>query len=157
MSYINASPGSANEVVLSITAQDETQTPPVDLGGPMIVPALTDISFANAVDVFTWSQLDESSKLQLPTTSTNSITGNIVIDPTTYFGDAADPDPGSAPKIGLFGLTNNKVLVTFSINIGQQNITGKGYITGLTPAVSADSTPWVSPFTLSISGEISLV
>lgn len=153
MAYINAAPGSALEVELAITALTDAD---VVIGDPMVVPALTDISFANAVDVYTWSQLDQSSKLQLPTTSTNSLSGNIVIDPLTYFGDATDPDAGSAPKIGLYGLTNNKVKVSFTINIGEDDLSGVGYVTGLTPSVSADATPWVSPFTLSISGELTL-
>ena len=157
MAYINAAPGSTHEVVLSITAQDETDpNNPVDLGSAMVVPALTDVTLSNAVEEYTWTQLDETAKLKLPTTSENSLTGNIVVDPLTYFGDVTDLDDGSAPKLGFFGLTNNKVLVSFTINVGADNLSGFGYVTGLAPAVSSDATPWVSPFTLAISGELVL-
>ena len=142
--FINPGPGTVNEVVLTLTVAGAT--------GPLAVPALQDVTINNANDVFTWSQLDNTAKLQIATTSTNSLSGNIVVDETAYFGDSTATE-GSAAKLGILGLSVNKTQVGFTINMGSKTISGIGYITGLAPTVSADAPVWVSPFTVTVSGE----
>lgn len=119
---------------------------------PLAVPTLQDVTINNANDVFTWSQLNESAKLQVATTATNSISSNIVVELTTFFGDAA-AEAGSAAKLGLLGLSVNKTKVDFEINLGTKTISGVGYVTGLAPATSADAPVWVTPITITVSGE----
>jgi hypothetical protein len=51
------------------------------------------------------------------------------------------------------GLSTAKTEVDFEINLGSKTISGIGYITGLAPAVSADSPVWVTPVTITVSGD----
>jgi len=161
MSYIYPAPGVTGvEMTLTLTAEDGGD----DLltagsGGandPMVVPAIQDISMSAANDVFSWTQLDESAKLQIATTATNSLSGNLVLEEDSFFGlSTAD----GVEFIGIFGLSDTKRLTSFSLYLGDNSdgtvgktITGDGYFTGLVPVVSADSPVWVSPFTLTVTG-----
>lgn len=120
--------------------------------GDLDVPTLQDVTINNANDVYTWSQLNESAKLQIATTSTNSISSTIVVENTTFFGNAAAVS-GSAAKLGLLGLSVAKTQVTFEINLGAKTISGIGYVTGLAPTTSADAPVWTTPITITVSGE----
>ena len=120
-----------------------------------------DITINNANDVFTWTQLDSGSKLQVATTATNSIAMNIVLDQDAFFGTTV---AGEVAKTkGLFGLSKDKSLVNFSIYLGDESdggqgktISGSGYITGLAPTVSADSPVWVTPVTITVTGDFTV-
>ena len=159
MAYIYPAPGVAGvETTLTISVSSNGS----DTG--MAVPALQDITVNAANDVFTWTQLDETAKLQIATTSTNSIAMNIVLDQTFFFGTGDGADAGSdvntAAEYGIFGLSTGKVKVDFDLYLGDtdaggtgKTISGSGYITGLAPTVSADSPVWVSPITITVTGE----
>ena len=157
MAYINPAPGTANQVTLSLdVASDITDT--TQGASPLSVPALQDVTINAANDVFTWSQLDSSAKKQVATTSTNSISMNIVVDTASFFGTDVDaPITGTIVEQGLFGCSRNKTLVNFSLRVENATtdtfIKGVGYITGLAPTISADSPVWVSPITITVSGE----
>lgn len=140
--YILSAAGSTNPVLTLTTG----------VTGSLAIPTLQDVTINNANDVFTWSQLNESAKLQVPTTATNSITTNIVVETDTFFGNAT-ATTGSAAREGLVGLSTKKTEVNFTINLGSKNITGKGYVTGLAPTVSAESPVWVTPVTITVTGE----
>jgi len=158
MAYINPAPGTTSQIVLKLdTATDETD---LTLGAtPLTVPALQDITVNASNDVFTWSQLDSTAKKQIATTSTNSISMNLVVDPTTFFGTSLTAaQTGTVAEQGLLGLSRNKTLVTFSLKFQEGGATdkfikGTGYITGLAPTVSADSPVWVTPITITVTGE----
>lgn len=122
------------------------------IAGTLSVPSLQDITINNANDVFTWSQLNEGSKLQVATTSTNSISTNVVVEELTFFGNASATS-GSAAKLGLLGLSDAKTKVGFSVDLGSKTISGDAYVTGLAPTISADAPVWVTPVTLTVSGE----
>lgn len=150
MAYIYPAPG-VSGVQLTLTLKVGTDS----VG--LVVPALQDITVNNANDVFTWTQLDNGSKLQVATTATNSLSGNIVLDQDTFFGVTTSGEV--AKTKGIFGLSADKALVDFSLYMGDESdgsqgktISGEGYVTGLAPTVSADSPVWVSPFTLTVSG-----
>ena len=154
MAYIYPAPGvDGVETTLKISISSNV----ADTG--YFLPALQDITLNAANDVFSWTQLDETAKLQIATTSTNSISMNLVLDQDAFFGkDSADAD--TAEKIGIFGLSNTKALVKFDLYLGDtstgaqgKTISGAGYVTGLAPTVSADSPVWVSPITISVTGE----
>lgn len=159
MAYIYPAPGVANvQATLSLSVSSNGS----DSG--MNVPALQDMTVNAANDVFTWTQLDSTAKLQIATTSTNSISMNLVLDQTTFFGTGDGADAGSdvntAAEYGLFGLSTNKVKIDFDLYLGDtdaggagKTISGTGYITGLAPTVSADSPVWVSPITITVTGE----
>lgn len=148
MSYINPTPGvSGRQVTLSLSVNGVTD----DAG--MSVPALQDVTVNNANDVFTWTTLDKGSKNQIATTATNDLSMNIVLDELTFFGNAAAGNTTAAFS-GIFGLSKDKTLVDFDLFIGEGvTISGEGYVTGLSPTVSADSPVWVTPLTITVDGD----
>jgi hypothetical protein len=153
MAYIYPAPGVAGvelTLTLSVTSNGS------DTG--QAIPALQDVTVNAANDIFTWTQLDETAKKQIATTSTNSLAMNIVLDQTTYLGTGAATD--TAAGLGIFGLSTNKTKVDFDLYLGDtddgstgKTISGTGYVTGLAPTVSADSPVWVSPITITVDGE----
>jgi hypothetical protein len=154
MAYIYPAPGvTGNQVTLKV----HHTTKVADATG-LGIPALQDVTLNNANDVFTWTQLDRGSKLQIATTATNSLGMNIVLDQDTFFGTGT-PSTTAATQ-GIFGLSKNKVRVEFDLYLGDESdggngktISGFGYITGLAPTVSADSPVWVSPITITVDGD----
>jgi len=155
MAYIYPAPGVTNvEATLKIHKTSKA----ADSTG-LAIPALQDMTINAANDVFTWTQLDETAKLQIATTSTNSISMNIVLDQTTFFGTTGSGGSTAAAS-GIFGLSVDKAKVVFDLYLGDTDaggagkiISGSGYITGLAPTVSADSPVWVSPITITVTGE----
>lgn len=126
----------------------------------MTVPAMQDVTINNAKDVFTWTQLDNTGKFSLPTTSDNSLTGNLVVDMNTFYGDGTTD---GIQDIGLNGAAVASVKVAFELYTGDDSdgndgkyISGEGYVTGLSPTVSSDSPVWVSPFTITVDGEYTI-
>lgn len=155
MAYIYPAPGvSGVQTTLKIHHTSKT----ADATG-LTVPGLQDITVNAANDVFTWSQLDSTAKFQIATTSTNSLSMNIVLDQAAFFGSGTG---STAAAKGLFGLSIDKVIVEFDLYLGDtdsgaqgKTITGKGYIVGLAPTVSADAPVWVSPISIQVTGEYS--
>lgn len=158
MAYIYPAPGVANvETTLKIHHTSKS----ADATG-LLVPAIQDITVNAANDVFTWTQLDETAKLQIATTSTNSLSMNIVLDQDTFFGSTGSGG-STAVASGIFGMSVDKTIVEFDLYLGDESdggagktISGFGYITGLAPTVSADSPVWVSPITITVTGEYSV-
>jgi hypothetical protein len=157
MAYINPAPGTANAVTLTLdVATNESDI--TQAAGALAIPALQDMTINAANDVFTWSQLDSTAKKQIATTSTNSISMNVVVDTATFFGTVVGAAiTGTIAEQGLFGCSRNKTLINFIIRVENSTtdtfIKGCGYITGLAPTVTADSPVWVSPVTITVSGE----
>jgi len=158
MAYIYPAPGvSGVQATLGVSvASNEATTP------ELVVPGLQDMTINAANDVFTWTQLDTGSKLQIATTATNSVGMNIVLDQTAFFGDSAATS-GDADFKGIWTLSTEKTLLDFEIYLGDtsdgatgKTISGQGYITGLAPTVSADSPVWVSPITITVTGDFSV-
>jgi len=161
MAYIYPAPGVANsEITVSlINAADATNT-------ALSLSGFQDMTINAANDVFTWEQLDSGSKFQIATTSTNSVTMNIVVDQTKFFGTVADASQASddtAAELGIFGMSKLKSLVEFSIFLGKtdtggagKTLSGTGYITGLAPTVSAGEPVWVTPVSISVVGDYTI-
>jgi len=155
MAYIYPAPGVANvQTTLNVSvASNNAATPELN------VPGLQDITINAANDVFTWTQLDKASKLQIATTATNSLAMNIVLDQTVWYGDSG-ATAGEADFIGIWKLSTDKTLLDFEIYLGDtdqggtgKTISGQGYITGLAPTVSADQPVWTSPITITVTGD----
>ena len=176
MAYYSPSPGNTNaQVILQINVIGSTAPAAVitgdpataiAMGTPLNVPALQDVTVNSANDVFTWSQLDSSAKQQVATTSTNSISMNCVVDPATFFGTTLDAASTTAIAVqGLLGCSRNKTKIAFALRFldaagdgsstttNDRWIKGQGYITGLAPTVSADAPVWVTPITITVTGE----
>lgn len=130
-----------------------------DKAGPLAISSLQDVSMPMAKETFTWTQMDYSGKRQIPTTSSNSLTTNIVLDKDGWEGVAVNGNvvvSGSAANQGLFGLTTSGQRCDVAWNIGASTYSAEGYVTGVTPAVSTDSPVWVTPITITIDGDITL-
>jgi len=165
MAYINPAPGTASQIVLSIdTVASSTITgdPPtaIALGASSLaVPAIQDVTVNAANDVFTWSQLDSTAKQQIATTSTNSLSMNIVVDDAAFFGTTlGSVQSDTIAAQGLLGCSRNKTFIAFTLKMRENASTdrvlkGRGYITGLAPTLSADSPVWVTPVTITVTGE----
>jgi hypothetical protein len=157
MAYIYPAPG-VSGVQSTLTVYHTSKT--ADATG-LPIPAMQDITINNANDVFTWTQLDSGAKLQVATTATNSVAMNIVMDQDSFFGTGT---PGAtAATQGIFGLSKNKTLIQFEVYLGDESdgsngktISGFGYVTGLAPTVSADSPVWVTPITITVTGEFTV-
>ena len=146
MAYINVSADTSNATLQISTASIASTS------SGYIVPALQDITINNAAGVFNWTQLDEFSQKAVPTPTTNSITGNMVLDSTTFF-------TGSAGVAGLFDLQNTATKVYFRVYFngrgsGAKYVSGEGYITNLAPTVNPTAPVWVSPLTISVDGDL---
>jgi len=160
-SYISPSPGTANQITLSLDVADSitdiTQSSGLNIAG------LQNVTVNAANDVFTWTQLDSTAKKQVATTSTNSISMNLVVDDAIFFGTTlASTVTDTIAAQGLMGCSRNKTLINFILKFVESNsnqstadryIKGTGYITGLAPTVSADSPVWVTPVTITVTGE----
>ena len=156
MAYINPAPGTGNQVTLTLDKADSESD--VTQSSGLSIPALQDMTINAANDVFTWSQLDSTAKKQVATTSTNSIAMNIVVDQATFFGTTLNSSISDTMAAqGLFGCSRNKTLINFIIRVENATadtfIKGTGYITGLAPTVTADAPVWVSPITITVTGE----
>ena len=165
MAYINAATaGNFATVMVTISAGTApviggfitAAATPAKTAAALEIPALQDITVTNNAGTFRWRQLDVLSEKVVSTVSTNSVAGNLVVDPTSFFGDGTTPVV-VAEDAGLFNLTNNKTAIDFVVflsgySVGDKYIMGTGYITNIAPAVSADSPVWVSPFTIEVDG-----
>lgn len=152
--YIYPAPGvDGVEATLSISVNANG----ADTG--LTLPSLQDITVNAANDVFTWTQLDQTAKQQVATTATNSLSMNLVLDQTTFFGTSGSGG-ATATELGVFGASVDKTLLDFELYLGDESdgstgktISGTGYVTGLAPTVSADAPVWVSPITITVDGE----
>lgn len=148
MAYINVSAPSSNAILQLNTA---TIAAPTD---GYTLPALQDITVNNAAGVFNWTQLDVFSQKAVSTPATNNISGNFVLDPTTFFTGVNGVD-------GVFDLSNDAQEVNFRVyfqgtGTNAKFVEGSGYITNLAPTVNPTAPVWVSPITISVNGDIAV-
>jgi hypothetical protein len=160
MAYINAA-SSADFVRVLVRVNDGTDPAFADFyatgavqTGTLEVPALQDITITNTPSTFRWKQLDTDSEKVVTSVSTNSISGTLVLDPSTFFGSGSG---SSATQKGIFNLSNEKTRVDFLIGLsglstGDRYIMGTGYFSGIAPQVSADSPVWTSSISIEVDG-----
>jgi hypothetical protein len=146
MAYINVSGPTVNATLQISTASIATTS------SGYVVPALQDITVSNAAGVFNWTTLDSFSQAAVSTPATNSISGNFVLDPGTFFG-ATNGVPG------IFDLSNDATEVHFRVyfegrGTGKRYVSGSGFITNLAPTVNPTAPVWVSPLTISVNGDL---
>ena len=144
--YINVSSPSSRAVLQLSTATISSTS------SGYVVPALQDITVSNSNGVFNWTQLDEVSQLAVATPATNQVSGNLVVDATTFF----DGDQGVA---GIFDLSKNKTKVYFRVyfngqTAGKRYMSGSGYLSNLAPTVNPTAPVWVSPIQISVDGDL---
>jgi hypothetical protein len=91
---------------------------------------------------------------------------NLVLDKVAFFGANVTAAQGAnAASQGVFGLSRNKDLCNVRIFMGSESgnansnvtMTCQGYVTGLAPATTADSPVFVSPITITVTGDYTVV
>lgn len=148
MAYFNTSPA-ATRAILQISTATIAST-----SSGFTVPALQNITVNNNVGIFNWTQLDTFSQFSLPTPASNSVSGNLVVDSTTYFSTNA-----GGGVTGINNLSNAATLVYFRVYFngtgsGSRYVSGQGYITALAPTVNPTAPVWVTPFTIAVDGDL---
>ena len=163
MAYINAA-SSADFVRVLIRINDGTAPAEADFhgsgtatSGTLEVPALQDVTITNTPSTFRWKQLDTASEKVVTSVSSNTVSGTLVLDPTTFFGTVGT-SPFDAVEKGIFNLSNEKTRVDFLIGLsglstGDRYIMGTGYFSGVAPTVSASSPVWTSPISIEVDGD----
>ena len=146
MAYINVSSPTSRAILQLSTASISTTS------SGYVVPALQDITVSNANGIFNWTQLDNTSQLAVATPATNQVSGNIVVDSSTFFAATNGVD-------GIFDLSNNKTLVYFRVYFngkltGAKFISGSGYLSNLAPTVNPTAPVWVTPIQIAVDGDL---
>lgn len=125
----------------------------------LVVPGLQDITLNAANGSFRWKQLDQAGESVITTNATNSLSGNFVLDPNTFFGSGSG---AGAAQDGIFKLSNERIQVAFLLapegvtsgpGAAKKLFVGNGFISALAPSVSADSPVFVSPITVEVNGD----
>lgn len=132
------------------------------------VTCLQDITVNNSTGIFSWVDFCSTDMNKITTPADNSISTNIVIDATDFFGDSTATDP-SAQFSGVNGLASTKTYVQWvlvmdgaldadtALRTGDAQAywyRGLGYITSIAPTVSPDSPVWVSPMEIAVTGSL---
>lgn len=130
------------------------------VAGAIELTGLQDVTINNANGSFRWKSLSQSGENVITTVSTNSLSGNFVLDPSLFFGTTGLTT--TAETAGIFGISNSRTQVAFMIapsgavvgsNPDNHLLMGNGFISSLAPKVSADSPVWVSPVTIEVNGD----
>ncbi len=175
MAYINASSAVSRVKLVLIRAEDMAGATPVETdfytaasnttgaittvaNDAIVVPGLQDVTLNNSTGAFRWKQLDQAGENVITTNASNSLSGNFVLDPATFFGSGTGAGAG---QDGIFKLSNDRVQVAFllapeGVTDGKKLFMGTGFVSALAPKVSADSPVWVSPITVEVNGDYAL-
>lgn len=148
MAYFNTSPATTRAILQISTATIASTSTGFQ------VPALQNITVGNNVAIFNWQQLDSFSQFSLPTPASNSVSGNLVVDATTYFSTNA-----GGGVTGIHNLSNAATLVYFRVYFngtgsGSRYVSGQGYLTALAPTVQPTAPVWVTGFTIAVDGNL---
>jgi len=163
MAYLNPTPGVANlQTVVELDFQANatiTAGSIVLSAGKIIVPAIQKLTVNASNGTYEWSQLDSRSKKVVATVSTNSLATDIVIDRTTFFGNAA-ATAGSLSNAGILSAQSNKSYLAFKVRFDSptgdgtgDTMSGVGYITQLAPTINPDQPVWQTPITIVVDGD----
>lgn len=127
----------------------------------LTVPFIQDVTITNNTGVYAYNTFDSTDKHKLSTPADNTISTNIVIDDTTFFGSNASAVIGTngAADIGIAKLSTNKVLVNFKVFLqgntsgtSDRFYSGQGFFTSIAAKTTPDAPVWVTPLTLAVDG-----
>ena len=155
MAVINVTNGTQAILTLGNTAP--LSVPGVADG--LVVPFVQDITVNATPGTVRYSTLDSTSSSAFTTVNENGISLNLLVDEEVMFGNALIL-PNDVAKIGLFETSIQKKEVFFSVAVtgtgttGDINLTGKGFIGGLSPSASIEGAIWLSPCEIIVNGEL---
>jgi hypothetical protein len=144
-------------ITSNVTVSGNQFTPNFSSGADIIVPQVQDITVTNSTGVFSYTTFSDTDTRKLSTPADNTISTNVVIDDTTWFGNGS-PATGNAVSQGLQYLSSNKVLVGFKmywndsdgVGSGKRYRQGVGFITNLAPTVNPEAPVWVTPLEIAV-------
>jgi len=151
--------------VINVSAGDEAYVelaPEGQIGvaaNVLAVPQIQDVTINNSTGVFRFKILSSGDEQVVTTPATNQVTLNLVVDKDTFFGNAGLSANGAVVEKGLFGVSNDKTKVDFKVyfdgtDSNSKWLSGAGFISGLSPTVSADSPVWTSSCVLEVDGSL---
>jgi hypothetical protein len=154
MAVINVTSGSQAILTLANTAPLAI---PGTAGG-LAVPTVQDITVGATTGTTRYSTLDSTASSAFTTVNENSISLNMLVDDDTFFGDGANAT-NEVANVGLLSTSIGKTEVFFSVafegtDSGDYYVSGKGFLTGLTPTASIDQAVWISPMEIVVNGEL---
>ena len=146
-------------ITSNVSISGNQYTPNFSAGADIVVPQIQDLTVTNSTGVFSYTTFSDVDMRKLSTPADNTIATNVVIDDTTWFGNAT-PTAGNAVSQGLQYISSNKVLVGFKMywndsdgaGTGAKYRQGVGFITNLAPTVSPDAPVWVTPLEIAVDG-----
>lgn len=145
---------------LWITTEFTTGIPDFsDPDGVLAVTCLQDITLTNSTGVYSYTSFCDGDSRKLTAPADNSISTNVVIDDMVWFGDATST-AGSAARLGVSAIGNDKVLIGFRVYWNDKTASGttskyrqgQGFITNLAPTVNPEAPVWVSPMEIAVDG-----
>lgn len=156
MAVMNVTSG--NKAVLSLG-----NTAPLAVPGAansMVVPNMQDVTINATPGTVRYSTLDLASSRAFTTVNENSISLNVLVDETVFFGggDALN----QVAVDGLLKTSIDKTEIQFSVafegsdDVGDYYVSGKGFIGGLAPTASIDSAVWITPMEIIVNGELTI-
>lgn len=127
------------------------------------VTCLQDITVTNSTGTYSYTTFCDVDTRKITTPSDNSISTNIVLEDTVFFGSTTAGVTG-AQQSGLFSISNTKQKVGFRVYFNDKTASGStskylqgvGYITNVAPTVSPDQPIWVSPLEIAVDGGYTL-
>ena len=158
MAVINVTSGS--QAVLTLGTTDAMSLPGGTNG--VIIPLMQDVTVSATTGTVRYSVLSSPSSSAFTTVNENSVTLNMLLDGTVFFGDGASATNTITNK-GLLETSIDKTEIFWSVAFNEGNTTGeyyvkgKGFLTGLTPTSSMDAAIWISPMEIVVNGEITKV
>jgi len=125
--------------------------------GGLVVPTVQDITVSATTGTTRYSVLDSPSSSAFTTVNENTISLNMLVDDDTFFG--ASNATNEVANVGLLSTSINKTEVFFSVafegtDSGDYYVSGKGFLSGLTPTASIDQAVWISPMEIVVNGEL---
>ena len=155
MAVINVTSGS--QAILTLGNTSALAEP--GAAGGMTVPLMQDITVSASTGTVRYSTLDSTASSAFTTVNENSISLNMLVDESTFFGDTGNATNQVAAD-GLLSTSIGKTEVFFTVafegtDSGDYYVSGKGFLTGLTPTASIDQAVWISPMEIVVNGELS--
>lgn len=156
MAVINVTSG--DQAVLTLGTTEAMAAP----GGPngLVIPTVQDITVGASTGTVRYSTLDSPSSSAFTTVNENSVSLNMLVDGDTFFGTAAAGGLNDITDNGLLKTSIDKTEIFFSVAFNEGNssdefyVSGKGFLTGLTPTASIDQAVWISPMEIVVNGEL---
>jgi len=156
MAVINVTPGS--EAILTLAPLGSPADAIPGAANGMVIPLMQDVTISASPGIVRYSVLDNSASKAFTTVNENSISGNMLLDELTFFGDAAIVANQVATD-GLFKTSTDKTEISFSVSFqgsdaGSHYVSGTGFISGLSPTASMDAAVWLTPMEIVVNGEL---